>query len=493
MFGHKQKMLDPKDGLYIFGPYDHPQKPLTMRIGIIGTTEGIERFTRWSGKIKSYIQPARTDVIHQKAFPGFQAAFNAYWPEEPMCRIYIPKEDINSCLFIQDRYQAVYETVGIFDKEIRRHLKEEDSRPDVWFVVIPEEIHKYCRPKSKIPTWESVPSKSTITQKSGRKLLIQPSLLFSEDNAAAQVYRYEKNFHNQLKARLLDTGAVIQIVRETSLTPEDFIKGGKRLRRIQDTASVAWNLSTTAYFKAGGRPWKIADIREGVCYIGLVFKIDTTSPETGNACCGAQMFLDSADGLVFKGAVGPWYSSETGEFHLSYDQAKELAKKVVVAYEREHGGMPKELFIHGKTYFNESEWAGFTSSVPKSTNLVGIRITDGKDIKLYCPNKTPVIRGSVYQLNKNHGYLWTRGFIPQLRTYAGREIPNPLDIQIDKGESNLLLVMKDILGLTKVNFNSCIFADGYPVTLRFADAVGEILTSAPISPDLPPLPFRHYI
>ena len=53
-------------------------------------------------------------------------------------------------------------------------------------------------------------------------------------------------------------------------------------------------------------------------------------------------------------------------------------------------------------------------------------------------------------------------------------------------------VLTDILGLTKVNFNACLFADGLPVTLRFADAVGEILTAAP-SADGTPLPFRHYI
>ena len=34
---------------------------------------------------------------------------------------------------------------------------------------------------------------------------------------------------------------------------------------------------------------------------------------------------------------------------------------------------------------------------------------------------------------------------------------------------------------------------GVPVTLRFADAVGEILTAAPRKNELPPLPFRYYI
>ena len=71
-------------------------------------------------------------------------------------------------------------------------------------------------------------------------------------------------------------------------------------------------------------------------------------------------------------------------------------------------------------------------------------------------------------------------------------MPNPLLIEIHRGDADLLRVMTDVMGLTKINFNTCQFADGQPVTLRFADAVGEILTAAPV-PDLPPLPFRHYI
>lgn len=97
------------------------------------------------------------------------------------------------------------------------------------------------------------------------------------------------------------------------------------------------------------------------------------------------------------------------------------------------------------------------------------------------------------QLHPRKGYLWTRGFVPRLQTYQGREVPRPLSIEICHGQADLMQVMKDVLGLTKVNFNRCDFADGEPVTLRFADMVGEILTATPIAHDLPPLPFKHYI
>ena len=90
------------------------------------------------------------------------------------------------------------------------------------------------------------------------------------------------------------------------------------------------------------------------------------------------------------------------------------------------------------------------------------------------------------------GYLWTLGFVPELQTYAGREVPNPLVVEITRGTADLAVVMQDVLGLTKLNFNACIYGDGLPVTLRFASDVGEILTAAPLG-DLPPLPFKHYI
>lgn len=82
---------------------------------------------------------------------------------------------------------------------------------------------------------------------------------------------------------------------------------------------------------------------------------------------------------------------------------------------------------------------------------------------------------------------------PRLQTYPGREVPNPLFIEVCRGQADLEMVMRDIMGLTKVNFNRCEYADGHPVTLRFADHVGEILTATPEAHEKPPLPFKHYI
>ena len=73
------------------------------------------------------------------------------------------------------------------------------------------------------------------------------------------------------------------------------------------------------------------------------------------------------------------------------------------------------------------------------------------------------------------------------------EVPNPLYIEISKGKADIKKVLSDVLALTKLNYNACIYGDGIPVTLRFADAVGEILTVGPLQSKVPPLSFRYYI
>lgn len=489
-FGHGQTARNPKDGLFIFGPMIDQRKPAEMRVGVVGTPDCIASYRRWVASINGYLPASDPTSPHQSPFPGFEATFKTRWSPNPVVEIPISATDIVNSIHIADRYLAIYETVSLFENVILKKLREDDVAVDVWFVVIPEEVYVLGRPLSKLRKQDRIEVRGRISARQGYKFLREPSM-FPEDNDQAEIYKYEINFHHQLKARLIASKAVVQIVRDTSLVAPS--QGSERqTRRLQDPATLAWNLCTTAFFKAGGRPWKLDRVRDGVCYVGLVFKKSSTDPTSGNACCGAQMFLDSGDGLVFKGAVGPWYSVENKEFHLPADEAKKLIETVVQSYKDAHGFPPKELFIHGRTRFSDDEWQGFVSGTPPETSIVGIRIARSQELKLFRPGKTPVLRGTWFELNRRKAVLWTMGYIPELQTYPGREVPNPMSVEICRGEADLETVLADVMGLTKVNFNACVYADGLPVTLRFADAVGEILTAAPRI-DGPPLPFRHYI
>ena len=167
-------------------------------------------------------------------------------------------------------------------------------------------------------------------------------------------------------------------------------------------------------------------------------------------------------------------------------------KLVIEGYEKIHGESPKEVFIHGRTRFDDNEWSGFNSARPDSTKIVGIRIRPTDELKLYRLAKQPPVRGTYYEVHPRMAYLWTKGYVPRFNTYPGFEVPNPLIVNVDRGVAQLRDVVSDILALTKVNFNGCNFADGLPVTLKFADAIGEILTAAP-NLEGAPQPFKYYI
>jgi hypothetical protein len=154
--------------------------------------------------------------------------------------------------------------VGVYADRILDALKHEETAVDVWFVVIPEVVYLHCRPRSNVAAEVRVKVVRKLNPRFARGLRRQPSL-FAEDNLAAEAYHYEVDFHNQLKARLLGSRALTQVVREGTVMPisgvPDSERGKKDSRNFQ--AAIAWNLGTTAFYKAGGRPWKIHGIREG--------------------------------------------------------------------------------------------------------------------------------------------------------------------------------------------------------------------------------------
>ncbi len=502
LFGYGQSLEDPRDGLTIFGPFEGG---VSIRSAVIGRTEGIRWFKKWVRDVQGPVEnllPQRSSGhfvdaidVSRPPFPGFETIFGVTWDPDSIHEIEVPEEEIRSAAFIADAHERVYMTVGVFLDRMLKTIKEEEKNIDIWFIVIPDYVRQNCRVQSKIPVPKQVRAGRTSPADYLKKLRLAPSL-FKEHNVAAIPYQYEINFHNQLKARLLPTRVVTQILQEKTIAyrePAYLTRSGNpRINYDPMRTQIAWNICASVYYKVCGRPWKLSGIREGVAYVGLVFKKADLDPDFKNACCAAQMFLDSGDGVVFKGAVGPWYNPTVGDYHLSEPAAKELMGMVIEAYAKNKGGPPKELFVHGKVLFDDAEWAGFESAVSAATNLVGVRIKNDNTLKLFKNAKTPVLRGLAYVRNEHMAYLWSRGFIPKLQTYPGKEVPNPLLIDVCRGSIDVGVVLKDIMALTKLNYNACKYGDGVPVTLRFADSIGEILTAGPPE-EGPPLPFKYYI
>lgn len=492
----------PRDGLYLFGPVDAGHKPRQIRYGVIGTPASLRRFLEWSSQVSGFLDvPPRGRMsklieAHHVAFPGFNEAFFATWTPEPSRVITdIDEESLLSSMRLANRHEAVKATVDIFVNRLIADRNRDEDPPSFWYVIIPEFVYELGRPRSTVAAADKVAGSITLSEKEAAKLVIQPTL-FGQDEAEAEVYKYAKNFRRQLKARLLDHQIVTQIIRETTLTPHEFLKANQRdlKRRVEDPATIAWKLCTTSYYKSGGRPWQLANVRPSVCYVGLVYKQQPKDGDIRHACCAAQMFLSDGEGVVFRGALGPWYQPDRKQFHLDRPAARTLIGTVLEEYRLRHPDDPAELFIHAKSSFSDDEWAGFVEACQgKRTNIVGVQISDAWDqLKLFRPGSYPTIRGTAMLMNKRSGFLWTSGYVPRLDTYMGPDTPNPLHISVRRGDADIQTVMADVLSLSKINFNTCLFNDREPVTIRFADAIGAILVSAPVHSE-PRLPFKFYI
>lgn len=489
-FGFDQKIMDPRDGITLFGPFTRNKISGQVNVGIIGPQKQREF-------LKSYLKMIHKPLFGEEKevarpyFPGIEAAYGIYVNFDNLQEIDTPQSEIDKFLRYTDGHQRVHNLSKLFVDGLVSFHNREEMPVVVWLVAIPEEIYTYGRPKSRIQA-----SPTNIRHALSRKdRNSRQDFLFDEMNALKEAYQFEVNFHNQLKAKLLNQRIVTQIIRDSKIAYGYIWQDSKRIQQERkfDT-DKAWNISNALYYKAGGLPWRLGDVRDGVCYLGLVYKKIEFDENDRNACCAAQMFLDSGDGMVFRGNIGPWYNPFTKEFHLMKSDAATLLTQSLEAFKSQSPDKkyPEEVFIHAQTYFDNDEWSGFEAAANGKSKIIGVRIRDDSNFKIFRDFTYSVPRGTLLCLEDDMAYLWTKGYIPRLQTQMGLETPNPLSVQIVRGEADIQVVCRDILALTKLNYNSCKYGDGRPVTLKFADRIGEVLTAGrDIQSEV--LSFKHYI
>ena len=487
-FRYGQAVIHPRDGLSLFGPYDAdaPGHPAALTYGVVGTPTGIELFSAWSNAMRSAWTEAPKDRHRLwPPYPGFEAVFACDWRPEPVWQHVIDSDVLSEVANRHDPYERVYSVVNEYLLPFE-HLSKLEEHLGVIVCVVPDEVYQTCRVKSRVsvPTGEKISRDRRASRKRGQ--------LDAFSKFPAEQYTLSLDFRRQIKARTMAHNVPIQIVRESVLRLNDENRFGDR--QLTPLSDRMWNLTTAMYYKGGGKPWKLSTAREGVCYVGLAFRRSDSDHGPKSAACAAQMFLDDGDGVVFLGNYGPWYSPKERQFRLSAAAAHDVLKGALETYSELHGKRLAEVFLHSRSDISEEEFQGYRSAAPEGLKVVGIRVRPWRDgPRLYRAGKQwPVLRGTFWRHSPTRGYLFGAGFKPRLRTYDGWETPVPLQIDIQHGEADLVDVASDILGLTKLNYNACNAGDTQPVTVKFSDAVGEILVSNPSVTNRQPT-FRFYI
>lgn len=510
-FGHGQTAEDPHDGLALFGPAE-PRSQLPDNI-VIGTDQGIKAWNDWCAALNA---PAScVDSSRHRAwppFPGFDVAFGARWPK-PVRSYSIDAIRLSEASRKADKYDRAFAVTQLYMDQMSS-LGKLDARPALAICVVPDEVFDNCRPNSTVirsqrsDTARSKEEVDFLKQAISDRDTGQLSMFDNEDPNVATVLEgvdsfeeargYSPDFRRQLKGRMMGHELPVQIVRESTLQISAQVRNGEK--GTNPLSDRLWNFGTAIFYKCGAKPWKTPWAREGVCYVGLAYKL---TENKRNACCAAQMFLDSGDGVVFVGEFGPWFSARSGEFHLPPDKAEALLRGTIETYKQQDGRPLKEIFLHAHSGINFAEYEGFLRAVPPGVKLVAIRVRqDRAGQRLYRYDEHPdvskrgqhpVQRGVFWQRTPRHGLLFTNGFKPRIATYDGFEVPVPLSITIQHGDGDIVQVAKDVLGLTKLNYNSCQLGEGRPITIKYSDRVGEILLANPgLTPDKWKHNFKYY-
>lgn len=173
-------------------------------------------------------------------FPGFQAAFAAEWPERHAWKYELDRDHLLELANQKDPHVRAYDVVSEYCEALSR-AKQRDENFHAMICVIPDEVYDNCRPRSK--------------PKIGTKGKVQklPSL---------EAMEMSIDFRRQLKGRAMEFGIPIQIVRESTLPIGPPRKGN--MRGLTPMSDRSWNLGSVLYYKAGGKPWRLATARKGV-------------------------------------------------------------------------------------------------------------------------------------------------------------------------------------------------------------------------------------
>ncbi len=494
-FGERGRTSNPYEGLSLFGSFGRSSGP--CRHAVVGTYSGLTQWARFCDRLNSFV--ACDDPLRLRPwppFPSYEVAFG-HACDAPVRSYVLGEDELNTAAFLADPHQRASAVVNCYLTEIQK-LHKVDETPGVVVCIVPDEVYKNCRMQSTIPVRDRV-QREGLSPKELKRIadeLDDPQgLLFPEDDEdvlkASEDFKFSPDFRRHLKAKVMPLGTPVQIIKESTLDVSPEIAAGQP--GANPLSDRLWNLSVGLAYKTGQKPWKLGEAREGVCYVGIAFK--QADGGKRDACCAAQMFLDSGDGIVFVGEFGPWYSPETDQYHLSEDAAHDLLQGTLATYREQGGPRLSEVFLHCASRVSPEEISGYERAIPDGVKLVICRIRDERNgPRLFRPGNYPPIRGTLLKRHDGYGLLYSSGFNPSAGTYEGFEVPVPLGISIQHGSADLEQVARDVLSLTKLNYNSCSFGSSTPITIRYSQQIGEILLANPgLRPDERQHTLRYYM
>lgn len=452
-FADGREHIDPKLGVSRFGPKSYSPRrrhPAHVRIGFIGSAETIASTRQW---MQESAQGVPGDEKHPE-FPGFMAdrGFFSSLELDENWNAQLYQKEIENLLDTR-RSRDRFETLLSLLEQKLGFLSQKDQPPEYVVLALTDELYRKCR------------------------------VVNYKDCHLGDVHR---DLRRAFKAIAMKYRIPTQLIRQQT------VDGRER----DHPSKVAWNFFTGLYFKAGGFPWGPTGLTPGTCYVGIAFYRALGSTVSTMQTSLVQAFDEHGDGLVLRGPEFNWNSEEKGSRapHLDEDQATFLINQVLDRYQKEMRQTPQRVVVHKSSIFWPEEKNGFRKALSNRVNQFDLLSLDTHQstVRLLTSSLYPPLRGTRFTVG-DIDYLYTTGFIADLGQFHSIHVPSPIRVTDHVGQDTPReILLREILILTKMNWNSSRLGGKSPITLRFSDLVGEIMREIPH--DLDPLPqFKFYM
>ncbi|MEV4691349.1 hypothetical protein AB0K27_09535 [Micromonospora echinospora] len=451
-FGGGQRHVDPRFGISTYGPADLglDGAPTTIRLGLVGPRDQLDGLRRWIDRCRQPI--AAKDAKYPHLFPAFPGCdsdvglFTTLTFADRNCRE-VSYRTLQQAAGLPGEL-AVKAMVDAYMDELEAIA--EDNRVDVIVVARPD-------------TLDDVHLAGAAEHQDGDR----------PGRSARSGSPVKANFHDLLKARALRLGKPLQILRR-STWDESAPPPPRRSR--QDEATRAWNLHVALYYKAGGVPWRLRRTSTDLqtCYVGVSFYRAASTDALDTAV--AHIFNERGDGVIVRGGTAH-VSREDRQPHLLAADAKNLLLNALAVYKREHRTLPARVTIHKSSRFNSDEIDGFTAAADDRDlhALDLIWITNSEDALLFRPGAAPPLRGTFMTLSASEHLIYTKGSVDFYSTYPGMYVPRPVGLRPARLTVSARELATEVLALSKMNWNQSQLDGRFPITLRTADQVKQIL------------------
>lgn len=457
-FYQNKQYVDIRAGLATFGAFDRGTSgvPVPIRIGVVGTTATLDGVRDWLEQCKDGVKSDEKKLMALRpSFPGMtQRVFGTSLELSDAATRTITRHELTAALIKAEPLRSIVET-------FMDHARDLSAKSNLHVLVIAPPAEVFALGDTARAAAPDPPI-DELQEPAPEQQAPPPSSL---------------NFHDLFKAQAIDLQLPCQVVRpDTYGSPAP---RSSRERRLQDKATTAWNFHTALYYKAGGVPWRLARLPSTLttCYVGVSF-FRSTSGETLMTSV-AQVFDERGEGLIVQGGSAS-YDKDDRTPHLSKEDALALLANGLATYRREHKNMPARLVIHKTSYFNANEREGFKRAADAEKlevlDLVTVRRSGARVLRA---GDSPMVRGTSLLFDGKSGIVYLKGTVPYFQVYPGAYIPRALEFIRDEGETSASDLARELVGLSKLNFNNTQFDTGDPITIRAARRVGDILKHVP--------------